>query len=143
MDNFRFTVNGADVEYTIVLNDEENGIKSFKFPISSVNDNIQSYIFIKPVKMNIDFGIKLLEDTMVLVEEGTVGSEEGTQDSSNILNDIVDKATKDSSTGEVSAMKIAVSTSALTIILNQLLGLVSSFLKRKKSLRLLKKVSEK
>ena len=143
MDNFRFTVNGADVEYKIVLNDEENGIKSFKFPISSVNDNIQSYIFIKPVKMNIDFGIKLLEDTMVLVEEGTVGSEEGTQDSSNILNDIVDKATKDSSTGEVSAMKIAVSTSALTIILNQLLGLVSSFLKRKKSLRLLKKVSEK
>lgn len=143
MDNFRFTVNGTEVEYTVVLDDDINGIKSFRFPINSVNDSIQSYIFIKPVKMNIDFGIKLLEDTMVLVEEGTVGDSEDNQDNSSILSDIIDKTTKDSSTGEISAMKIAVSTSALTIFLNQLLGLLSSYLKRKKSIRLLEKAADK
>lgn len=141
MDNFRFTVNGTDVEYNIVLDDSENGIKSFRFPISSVNDSIQAYIFIKPVKMNIDFGIKLLEDTMTLIEEGTV--EDGTlNQEGSLLNDIIDKTTKNSSTGEISPMKIAVSTSALTIVLNQLVGLIAAFIKKKSKKKLVGSIIE-
>ena len=68
---------------------------------------------------------------MVLIEEGTV--EDGTLDQdSSLLSDIVDKATKNSSTGEVSPMKIAISTSTLTIVLNQLVNLLISYLKNRK-----------
>ncbi len=141
MDNFRFTVNGAETKYEVVFEDEANGIKSFRFPINSVNDDIQSFIFIKPVKMNINFGIKLLEDTMVLVEEGTVGDDFESEDIS-VLDNLIDKTTRNSSTGEISPMKIAVSTSALTIIFNQLISLASSYFKRRRSYKLLNKITE-
>lgn len=75
MDNFRVSVNGEEIEHSIVESDEENNLKSYRFIINNINDNIRVYLFVKPVQMNIDFGVKLLEETKVLVEESKIETE--------------------------------------------------------------------
>lgn len=71
MKNFKFEVNGQAVDHKVILDDKENNIMEFRFPIESVDDDIKVYIHITKVKMNIDFGVKLNKDTMTLVSEFT------------------------------------------------------------------------
>ncbi|MPQ43513.1 NEAT domain-containing protein [Clostridium tarantellae] len=129
MDNFKIKVNGELVDYELVLDDEENNIKAFRFPINNISDEIKVYIFIKPVKLNIDFGISLKEDTMTLIEEGTAGSKENKIDNTVLLQSLLNN----SNNKPVSVLKIAMITSLFTTIsLGMLSGIIYLIIRRKR-----------
>jgi hypothetical protein len=67
MDNFDVLVNEEDVEFEVITHSEN--VKSFRFKIDDINDDIRFFMFVKPASKNIDFQIKLLEDTLELLEE--------------------------------------------------------------------------
>ena len=75
MKDFVIKVNGEEVTYTVVKNDIENNIKAFRFKVNSLQDDIHVYCFISLMKMNIDFGVALKEETLTLIEENTVEAE--------------------------------------------------------------------
>ena len=143
MGNFRIEVNGQTVSHTVPLNDMGNDLISLRFPISSVNDDIRTYIFISPMKMTIDFGIRFLEDTMVLIEEGTVGEDENAESSSlaDTLTNLNQAAQSNKS--QVSTIKLAASTSAMVIVLNQGIAGLAGLFKRFKNKSLLNKITDK
>ena len=143
MGNFKIEVNGEVVEHTVPLNDMANELISLRFPINNVNDDIKAYIYINPMRMNINFGIKFLEDSMILIEEGTVG-EEGNIESSSLADTLsqVNESSKDSKE-QTSAVKIAASTSVMVIVLNQVISALGVLLKRIKAKSLLRKIAEK
>ncbi|WP_394885906.1 NEAT domain-containing protein [Clostridium butyricum] len=143
MGNFKIEVNGEVVEHTVPLNDMANELISLRFPINNVNDHIKAYIYINPMRMNINFGIKFLEDSMILIEEGTVG-EEGNIESSSLADTLsqVNESSKDSKE-QTSAVKIAASTSVMVIVLNQVISALGVLLKRIKAKSLLRKIAEK
>ena len=143
MGNFKIEVNGEVVEHTVPLNDMANELISLRFPINNVNDDIKAYIYINPMRMNINFGIKFLEDSMILIEEGTVG-EEGNIESSSLADTLsqVNETSKDSKE-QTSAVKIAASTSVMVIVLNQVISALGVLLKRIKAKSLLRKIAEK
>lgn len=140
MGNFKFEVNGKTVEYSVVLNDSENGIMSFRFPISSINDDIRVYIHIKPVKMNIDFGIKFLEDTLILIEEGVIGDEDSK--SSLVDNLTLLNGANGSNGGNISVWKIAIITAVLSTILNFSVGGILYLIIKKRKKKSIKAISE-
>jgi hypothetical protein len=67
MDNFDVLVNEENVEFEVITHSEN--VKSFRFKIDDINDDIRFFMFVKPASKNIDFQIKLLEDTLELLEE--------------------------------------------------------------------------
>lgn len=140
MGNFKFEVNGKTVEHSVVLNDSENGIMSFRFPISSINDDIRVYIHIKPVKMNIDFGIKFLEDTLILIEEGVIGDEDSK--SSLVDNLTLLNGANGSNGGNISVWKIAIITAVLSTILNFSVGGILYLIIKKRKKKSIKAISE-
>lgn len=139
MDNFVFTVNGENREYSVVSN-LDNDLKAFKFKIDSVNDTIDVGIFIKPVKMNISFGVKLLEDTMVLIDEGeiTSGGEFSEEDANEeFLAKSLSVQQRGSSNNELSVFKIAIVTSLMTTGMNAcLVGIIYLIIRRKNKKKL-------
>lgn len=143
MGDFKIEVNGEVVEHTVPLNDMANELISLRFPINNVNDDIKAYIYINPMRMNINFGIKFLEDSMILIEEGTVG-EEGDIESSSLADTLsqVNENSKDNKE-QTSAVKIAASTSVMVIVLNQVISALGVLLKRIKAKSLLRKIAEK
>ncbi|MGG7147799.1 NEAT domain-containing protein [Clostridium butyricum] len=143
MGDFKIEVNGEVVEHTVPLNDMANELISLRFPINNVNDDIKAYIYINPMRMNINFGIKFLEDSMILIEEGTVG-EEGNIESSSLADTLsqVNENSKDNKE-QTSAVKIAASTSVMVIVLNQVISALGVLLKRIKAKSLLRKIAEK
>ena len=143
MGDFKIEVNGEVVEHTVPLNDMANELISLRFPINNVNDDIKAYIYINPMRMNINFGIKFLEDSMILIEEGTVG-EEGNIESSSLADTLsqVNESSKDNKE-QTSAVKIAASTSVMVIVLNQVISALGVLLKRIKAKSLLRKIAEK
>ncbi|WP_455796973.1 NEAT domain-containing protein [Clostridium butyricum] len=143
MGDFKIEVNGEVVEHTVPLNDMANELISLRFPINNVNDDIKAYIYINAMRMNINFGIKFLEDSMILIEEGTVG-EEGNIESSSLADTLsqVNESSKDSKE-QTSAVKIAASTSVMVIVLNQVISALGVLLKRIKAKSLLRKIAEK
>ncbi|GAA0858035.1 hypothetical protein GCM10008916_14150 [Clostridium nitritogenes] len=71
MNNIKIKVNNEDVEMELVDEDTTNNIKAYRFKIDNINDDIKVYAHIIPMNMDIDFGVKLLEDTLELVTEYT------------------------------------------------------------------------
>lgn len=71
MNNIKIKVNSEDVEMELVDEDTTNNIKAYRFKIDNINDDIKVYAHIIPMNMDIDFGVKLLEDTLELVTEYT------------------------------------------------------------------------
>ncbi|WP_024613123.1 NEAT domain-containing protein [Clostridium sp. Ade.TY] len=69
MNDIKIKINGKDVELELVDEDKDKNIKAYRFKISSIEDEIKVYAHIIPMNMDIDFGVKLLEDTMKLVNE--------------------------------------------------------------------------
>lgn len=127
MDNIKIKINGEEKAYDTVASDETKGIKAFRFEIKDINDEIRVYMFIKPVKMNIDFGIDLLEETKTLIEEGTGVKEEKVED--KVLKTLMESNNKNTTnTGKL--IGITVVTTALIIALIE--GLVFLFIKKKK-----------
>lgn len=135
MDNFTFAVNGENREYSSA---GSNDIKSFKFKIDSVNDSIAVGIYVKPMKMNINFGVKLNEGTMVLIDEGEISAEGEEVSDSESGEEFLQRAlaVQDDSSknnSELSVMKIALATSLMTTGMNGLLaGIIYLIIKRKK-----------
>lgn len=133
MDNFRFSVNGEDVDYAVVSDEPNSGSKSFRFIISSVNDEIQSYIYIKPMNMDINFGVKLDESSMVLLDEGAVSDDGNIKGTGNTLDDfsydnLNDKKNQDGT------VKTAVAASGLTLIINYLINGAVGFIRKRRIL---------
>lgn len=100
MDNFKINVNGQAVEFETI--DHSDGVKSFRFKINDFSDDIQFFMYVKPVKMNIDFKIELLEETMKLLDEKEIATQ-------SILND--------SNVEKVDVFKVALITSIMTTIM--------------------------
>lgn len=130
MGNFKIEVGGTEVPHSVVLDDKSNGLISLRFPIASVNDNIRVYIYIKQMKMNINFGIKFLEDTMILIEEGTVDSD---KEKVTSLAENLSAINYEESKNDISVWKIAILTAVLSTILNFTLGgIIYLIIRRKK-----------
>lgn len=66
MNNHKFYVNGKAVSYT---SSTSGNSKSYRFKISSLNDNIKVSAFIVPMSRNVEFGVKLLKDTYTFVKD--------------------------------------------------------------------------
>lgn len=69
MDDFKIAVNGKEVTSELTDYDKERNVKAYKVEIENINDDITVYAHIKPMSMDIDFGVKLIEDTKELIEE--------------------------------------------------------------------------
>ncbi|MEF9951974.1 MAG: NEAT domain-containing protein [Clostridium sp.] len=105
MKNIKLKVNSNDTEYEVVGKGSDDLV--IKFPVSSINDEIRLYMHITASGRDIDFGVKLLENTKTLIDEGTVGGESSKVD-----------VTSSGFTSEerVDVMQIALITSALTTV---------------------------
>lgn len=132
MGNFKIEVGGKEVQHSVVLKDESNGLISLRFPITSVNDDIRVYIYINPMKMNIDFGVKLLQDTMILIEEGTVGLEGSEEKTTGLIENLAAINKENSNNNNISTWKIVVFTSVLSTILNFSVGGIIYLIIRKR-----------
>lgn len=71
MNDIKIKVNNEYVDMELVDEDATNNIKAYRFKIDNINDDIKVYAHIIPMNMDIDFGVKLLEDTLELVTEYT------------------------------------------------------------------------
>ncbi|MBN1043451.1 cell wall anchor protein [Clostridium botulinum] len=129
MGDFKIKVNGKDIEHSIILNDKSNELISLRFPINDINDDIRTYIYIKPMKMTIDFGIKFLEDTMILIDEGTINEEKDIKLVENLatINEV------SSNNKNISVWKIAITTSIMTTTMNlAIAGIIYIIVKKRK-----------
>ena len=79
MNNHKFYVNGKAVSYT---SSTSGNSKSYRFKISSLNDDIKVSAFIVPMSRNVEFGVKLLKDTYTFVKDF-----DASNDSNNAGND--------------------------------------------------------
>ncbi|WP_195987079.1 NEAT domain-containing protein [Clostridium sp. D53t1_180928_C8] len=126
MENIKITVNGQEVEFAIVATDEENEMKAFRFTINDISDEIRVYMNIKAVNMDVDFGVDLLEETQILIEEGTISDSMGKEDA--VL------ATLMSNKKEQSNLKVILITAlATTIIILSLQGIIYSIIKKREN----------
>ncbi|MGG7077264.1 NEAT domain-containing protein [Clostridium sardiniense] len=71
MNDIKIKVNDEDIDMELVDEDATNNVKAYRFKINNINDDIKVYAYIIPMNMDIDFGVKLLEDTLKLVTEYT------------------------------------------------------------------------
>ena len=70
MQNHEIYVNGSKVSHSIVSSTGDS--VSIKFTIASLNDAISVKTYVVPMARNVEFGVKLLLDTMTLVNEYTI-----------------------------------------------------------------------
>lgn len=135
MDNIKIMVNGKEVEYSMKnISDDNKGTSTFKFEIYNVNDEITMSMLITAINNNIEFGISLLEDTLTLVEEGTVSKDEGEEESSiQTLSSLNTTA----NSGGTSIFKTIIISTLTTIITIVVLGgaALAVMSKRKKNIK--------
>lgn len=135
MDNIKIMVNGKEVEYSMKnISDDNKGTSTFKFEIYNVNDEITMSMLITAINNNIEFGISLLEDTLTLVEEGTVSNDEGEEESSiQTLSSLNTTA----NSGGTSIFKTIIISTLTTIITIVVLGgaALAVMSKRKKNIK--------
>ncbi|MCS6132186.1 cell wall anchor protein [Clostridium botulinum] len=129
MGDFKIKVNGEDIEHSIVLNDKSNELISLRFSINNINDDIRTYIYIKPMKMTIDFGIKFLGDTMILIDEGTINEEKDIK----LVENLATINEGSSNNKNISVWKIAITTSIMTTTMNfTIAGIIYIIVKNRK-----------
>lgn len=127
MENIKIKVNGEETKYEVIGSNEDNSVKAFRFEISNIKDDIRVYMFIKPVKMNIDFGVTLLEESKKLVEEGVISEETKTDSSNKLLNTLVNS----NNSNGVNQWKIIGITVAITVPLVLLIEGIISLIRKK------------
>lgn len=131
MRNIKVTVNGEEIEYSIVAHDEANEMKAFRFSINDINDEIRIYMNIKAVNMDVDFGVDLLEETKTLIEEGTVSNSAKKED--------VALATLMNNKKEESNLKAIIITAFITSIMaTSIQGIIYLIINKRKNKRNLK-----
>lgn len=127
MENIKIKVNGEETKYEVIASNEDDSVKAFRFEISNIKDDIRVYMFIKPVKMNIDFGVTLLEESKKLVEEGVISEETKTDSSNKLLNTLVNS----NNSNGVNQGKIIGTTVAITVPLVLLIEGIISLIRKK------------
>lgn len=127
MENIKIKVNGEETKYEVIGSNEDNSVKAFRFEISNIKDDIRVYMFIKPVKMNIDFGVTLLEESKKLVEEGVISEETKTDSSNKLLNTLVNS----NNSNGVNQWKIIGTMVAITVPLVLLIEGIISLIRKK------------
>ena len=127
MENIKIKVNGEETKYEVIASNEDDSVKAFRFEISNIKDDIRVYMFIKPVKMNIDFGVTLLEESKKLVEEGVISEETKTDSSNKLLNTLVNS----NNSNGVNKWKIIGITVAITVPLVLLIEGIISLIRKK------------
>ncbi len=127
MENIKIKVNGEETKYEVIASNEDDSVKAFRFEISNIKDDIRVYMFIKPVKMNIDFGVTLLEESKKLVEEGVISEETKTDSSNKLLNTLVNS----NNSNGVNQWKIIGITVAITVPLVLLIEGIISLIRKK------------
>lgn len=127
MENIKIKVNDIETKYEVIASNEDDGVKAFRFEISNIKDDIRVYMFIKPVKMNIDFGVTLLEESKKLIEEGVVSEETKVDSSNKLLNTLVNS----NNNGGISQSKIIGTTVAVTVPLVLLIEGIIALIRRK------------
>ena len=127
MDNIKIYVNGEEVSYTVAAEDSENNIKAFRFLIGNVSDEIKISMHIKPIGMDIEFGIDLLEETQTLIEEGVISSEEKLSNENStdqLMNSYLANSSSESkSTGKV-IIVTAISTALIIFLVEGIIYLI-------------------
>lgn len=132
MDNIKIKVNGEDAEYSIVANDETTEEMALRFCINSIEDDIRVYMLVKAINKNIDFGIDLLKDTMVLIEEGNVHKDQtGVNNNDEALKKLMSDKKVSQNTGKVVGITVIL-TSLIIFIVEGIIILIMK--KRKKNI---------
>lgn len=131
MGNIKVEVNNEEIEYEIVSKDND-GNMAIRFKINGIDDSIKMYMLISAVNKNVDFGIKLLKDTMVLIDEGVVSNSNDENNKDELLENFMKR-----SNDEVGSNKkaIMVSSAATMTIIFLLEGIVFAIIKRKKKIK--------
>lgn len=131
MGNIKVEVNNEEIEYEIVSKDND-GNMAIRFKINGIDDSIKMYMLISAVNKNVDFGIKLLKDTMVLIDEGVASNSNDENNKDELLENFMKR-----SNDEVGSNKkaIMVSSAATMTIIFLLEGIVFAIIKRKKKIK--------
>ena len=83
MSNHKIYVNGNEVNTTKTVNNE---IVSLKFEVGSLKDSIKASAYVSMMGNNVEFGVKILEDTLKLVTDGSANIGGTTSDSATSGN---------------------------------------------------------
>lgn len=131
MGNIKVEVNNEEIEYEIVSKDND-GNMAIRFKINGIDDSIKMYMLISAVNKNVDFGIKLLKDTMVLIDEGVASNSNDENNKDELLENFMKR-----SDDEVGSNKkaIMVSSAATMTMIFLLEGIVFAIIKRKKKIK--------
>lgn len=131
MGNIKVEVNNEEIEYEIVSKDND-GNMAIRFKINGIDDSIKMYMLISVVNKNVDFGIKLLKDTMVLIDEGVASNSNDENNKDELLENFMKR-----SNDEVGSNKkaIMVSSAATMTMIFLLEGIVFAIIKRKKKIK--------
>lgn len=131
MGNIKVEVNNEEIEYEIVSKDND-GNMAIRFKINGIDDSIKMYMLISAVNKNVDFGIKLLKDTMVLIDEGVASNSNDENNKDELLENFMKR-----SNDEVGSNKkaIMVSSAATMTMIFLLEGIVFAIIKRKKKIK--------
>lgn len=131
MGNIKVEVNNEEIEYEIVSKDND-GNMAIRFKINGIDDSIKMYMLISAVNKNVDFGIKLLKDTMVLIDEGVASNSNDENNKDELLENFMKR-----SNDEVGSNKkaIMVSSAATMTVIFLLEGIVFAIIKRKKKIK--------
>lgn len=128
MDNIRVNVNGKEVKYSVIAKDKNNDSLAIRFKIGNINDDIRIYLLVKAMNRDVDFGLKLLEDTMVLVDEGEVSTLKAESNDAALAT--LMNSNEGDSTNTVKVVGISVICTVATILLIQ--GIAFYIIKRRK-----------
>ncbi|MGL5694001.1 MAG: NEAT domain-containing protein, partial [Peptostreptococcaceae bacterium] len=69
MKDYRILIDGQNTGIDIIEEDEENQSIKLKFPVDSLEPNIQAKIYVEPMERDVEFDIITKIDTLKLVEK--------------------------------------------------------------------------
>ncbi|OON96245.1 MAG: hypothetical protein ATN36_05985 [Epulopiscium sp. Nele67-Bin005] len=65
MGDFTIKINGEVVPYYMHEDDTENNLQTIYFNMNNLDDEILVGMFVEPMGINVEFGVELLQDTLV------------------------------------------------------------------------------
>lgn len=130
MSNIKIEVNGQEVKYQVVSKDND-GNMAIKFKIDGVGDDIKMKMLINSVNKNVEFGIKLLEDTMILIDEGMVSENSDKNNRDEILENFISQSTSNNGNNKNIVMISSATTMGIIFLIE---GIVFAVVKRRKKL---------
>ena len=131
MGNIKVEVNNEEIEYEIVSKDND-GNMAIRFKINGIDDSIKMYMLISAVNKNVDFGIKLLKDTMVLIDEGVASNSNDENNKDELLENFMKRINDEVGSNKKAIMVSSAATMTMIFLLE---GIVFAIIKRKKKIK--------